>query len=65
MSGKPIVLYESPRRIEVGLPAIVRPIDHPSDLVSNDMHVLTSPVIVLIDGGFETENTIYRHEESL
>lgn len=48
--------------IEVGRPAIVRPIDHTSELVSNTKHVMTSLVLRFDkkSGEFETENSIYR-----
>lgn len=60
---KPVVHYKSAEgKILVGNPAIVRPIDHPSDMVSNKKHVLTSPVIKHDEdtGSFETENTRYQ-----
>jgi hypothetical protein len=52
--------------ITVGRPAFIRPLDHPSNLVSNTKMVLTTnveQVITVVDGEiteFETENTIYR-----
>lgn len=48
--------------IQVGQPAFVYPIDHPSSLVSNKSLVRTSPVVKSYPSGFETENTIYWYE---
>lgn len=45
--------------IRLGCSAIVKPIDHPSRLVSNQKPVITSKVIALSIDGFETENTMY------
>ena len=60
---KPVVLYENPQRIEIGFPAIIYPLNHPSRLVTNSEYAITSMVVAITDDGFETENTIYRHEE--
>ena len=54
--GKP--MFE----LEVGQPAYVHPIDHPSELVSNTKLVKTSLVTEIHkDGTFRTENTLYIH----
>lgn len=47
--------------IEVGKHAFVRPLDHPSDLVSNTKEVVTSEVVFYDPESqiFETRNTIY------
>ena len=46
--------------IEPGYPAVVWPIDHTSDLVSNTTWVITSKVqIAYSNGEFETENSHY------
>lgn len=61
---KKIVKYDSSKfhRINVGSPAIVFPLNHTSELVSNTKEVITSFVISKSsDGSFETENTIYVH----
>ena len=60
--NKQIVTYvpSSDTFIEVGKGALVRPINHQSDLVSNTQLVITSPVLKLETcGKFETHNTIY------
>ena len=46
----------------VGHRAIIKPIDHPSEFVSNQTEVITSPVISINDDGFETLNTFYKKE---
>jgi len=57
---KPLVRYRPMNVIiEVGLPALVKTVDHPSPLVSNTKAVLTSPVIHVDEHGFETLNTRY------
>lgn len=60
---KPVVQYRPDKEfyIKMGEPALVFPVDHQSDLVSNKKHVLTSPVVQFnpIEGGFETMNTVY------
>ena len=63
---KPVVRYKiAYGKISVGTPAIVFPIDHPSELVSNTNPALTSTVIRVGENGeFETKNTIYKLEES-
>lgn len=56
--------YNSPmNRIALHQRAFVHPINHPSDLVSNKMFVLTSPVIAINPDGFETHNTIYKRKD--
>ena len=63
---KPIVYYSGEASVVgVGLPAYCKPINHPSDDVSNMQVVRTSKVIRydLESGEFETQNTIYRKEE--
>lgn len=59
---KPIVSYTQLYFCEEGQGAIVKPVDHPSCLVTNLKLVLTSPVIKYDreTGEFETLNTIYR-----
>ena len=59
--GKKVVHYTSPLRIAIGASAIVKPVDHPSPLVSNSTHVFTSRVLAYDSqsGIFITENTIY------
>lgn len=64
--SKQIVQYiKSPQNIiKVGSRAFIKPINHPSDLVSNTTFVLTSTVRQIFDGGFETRNTIYEELKS-
>ena len=61
---KPIVHYKTVQncKIVIGNPALVAPIDHPSDMVSNEKAVLTSLVVSHDEdtGEFETENTCYQ-----
>lgn len=47
--------------IAVGKNAFVRPLDHPSELVSNTKEVVTSEVVFYDPESqvFETQNTIY------
>lgn len=50
----------------LGISALVFPINHQSDLVSNEKYALTSRVVArdkdfANNGKFETENTIYRY----
>jgi hypothetical protein len=59
---KPLVHYIEvvyPPSPVVGKSVIVKTVDHPSPLVSNTKHVLTSPVVSVNDDGFETQNSIY------
>jgi len=51
--------------IKAGFPAFIQPINHPSDLVSNNSFARTSIVQhVGKHGGFITENTMYiPHQE--
>jgi hypothetical protein len=47
-------------QIFIGMGALVKPVDHESDLVSNKKYVLTSVVIKCDDdGSFETLNSLY------
>ena len=60
--GKKVVTYKpGPSMIVLGLSALVRPVNHTSELVSNTKYVRTSPVIKYdsSSGRFETENSIY------
>jgi len=61
---KPLVHYEIAHnnRIEVGLAAIIQPIDHPSGYVSNTTWSVTSEVLKYSeeDHIFETLNTMYQ-----
>jgi hypothetical protein len=59
---KQIVHYEElASDIQVGYPAMVYPIDHPSEYVSNKQWAMTSPVVEIGDcGTFWTQNTEYR-----
>lgn len=58
---KPTVRYNLNEvyRITVGMPAMVHPIDHSSEFVSNENIVETSRVLNVDGHTFETENTIY------
>lgn len=64
MKTKPIVLYSFVfEPIILGQSAIVQPINHPGELVSNTTLAKTSPVVKIInDYSFETENTIYKEK---
>lgn len=61
--SKPTVHYRIDEHsyVVVGQSAMVRPVDHPSPLVSNKTYAKTSPVVMVdYDSGvFETENTRY------
>lgn len=62
--AKPVVLYEATEDdfITEGMGAYIRPINHPSEWVSNKKFVLTS-IVISHDketDEFETLNTIYR-----
>ena len=62
MEPKRIVHYDAsmPSQIMLGIGALVWPVDHTSDLVSNKKPVLTSVVIKYDgEGCFETMNTLY------
>ncbi len=63
MTDKKIVHYKAGpgQYIRVGKCAVVWPIDHYSDMVSNEKAVITSLVLSFnkVTGGFETQNTIY------
>lgn len=58
---KPIVQYlpSNFNYIQKGKRAMVSPLDHPGELVSNTTMVITSPVVEVGDTWFETENTRY------
>jgi hypothetical protein len=64
LKPKPVVYYRTDVDffVKMGQGAIVHPVNHPSDLVSNTKAVLTSEVIQFnpINGGFETMNTVYQ-----
>ena len=59
---KPVVYYSFViEPITLGYPALVHPINHAGEHVSNKKLARTSKVIKIInDNSFETENTIYR-----
>ena len=65
MHRKQYVQYLEVQDLEIGSPAYVRPVDHPSNLVSNTMWAHTTPVEMIIrdqDGQvikFLTRNTVY------
>lgn len=62
ITSKRIVHYEADQftQIMLGFGALVKPVDHTSDLVTNMQHVLTSPVVKYDgEGCFETLNTLY------
>lgn len=74
MIEKPTVYYCRPElapltRVPIagrGMSAIVFPINHQSDLVSNTKYAITSYVVArdpdfVNNGKFETENTIYSY----
>ena len=57
---KPVVRFSEIVFCEMGRPALVLPMDHPSPFVSNTKHIVTSPVVAMLqDGSFETLNTRY------
>lgn len=58
---KPLVHYRELVFCMLGRSAVVVPVDHPSARVSNRRHIVTSTVMVEIDGegAFETLNTRY------
>lgn len=58
---KPVVLYnrDDGYDIEVGMHARICPVNHSSNLVTNDVVVTTSAVLSEDSGVFETINTIY------
>lgn len=64
---KPVVHYskQDDSVVQLGHPAFIKPIDHPSENVSNESYVITSKVIGLDSetGEFETLNTKYKPEE--
>lgn len=63
MSTKQRVRYIDLGYCVIGQSAVVLPLDHPSDLVSNRTWAQTSPVVSIIDQAngkvFETRNTVY------
>lgn len=61
MTDKPVVRYSALIYCEVGKPALVKPINHPSASVFNTKDALTSNVISYDKntGAFETRNTRY------
>lgn len=61
---KPVVLYSFViEPITLHAPAVVKPINHGSPLVSNETLAITSPVEKIVnDHCFETKNTIYKEE---
>lgn len=63
--SKPIVHYMPTKFdvIKLNTGALIHPLDHPSDRVSNKEFVVTSKVIAIDDFGFETQNTIYRKQK--
>lgn len=63
---KPIVQYlpSNFNYIRKGKRAMVIPVDHPGELVSNNKEVITSPVIDVGRTWFETENTFYAMTQS-
>lgn len=58
---KPIVQYlpSNFNYIQKGKRAMVVPLDHPGEFVSNTTMVITSPVVEVGGTWFETENTRY------
>ena len=65
MNDKPVVQYtvDPANFIKLGLSAYIVPIDHPSDLVSNESLARTSRVISIDGDTFETMNTKYVPKE--
>jgi hypothetical protein len=62
MKPKRLVHYDQrfPYNIMVGFGAVIKPIDHDSDHVSNNKMVITSAVRKYDgDGCFETDNSLY------
>ena len=45
--------------VKLGAPAVVKPINHPSKLVSNERFSMTTTVISMAGVDFETMNTRY------
>lgn len=64
LAQKPVVKYNTYKygSIEVGLPAVVVALDHPSHLILPGEVVRTSTVLAYdeVTGDFETRNTFYR-----
>lgn len=59
---KPIVYYRKLISCREGDGALVIPVNHPGEFVSNTCEALTSPVVRYDrkSGEFETQNTIYQ-----
>jgi hypothetical protein len=59
--AKPLVHYKQLVLCKMGSGALVVPVDHPSELVSNRGPIYTSPVVdgPDVEGRFETANTRY------
>ena len=68
--GKQQVRFTEVYQVKVGGRALVYPVDHPSDLVSNESYASTSPVVSVIydkNGDvveFETMNTHYIRKDA-
>lgn len=66
MNRKQVVFYKSDVLpiVKVGQRAVVYPLNHPSERVSNRSAALTTAVLAIREGGvFETLNSIYKPEE--
>lgn len=66
MNRKQVVFYKSDvlPTLEVGKRAVVIPLNHTSEWVSNNKIAQTSAVVAIREGGvFETLNSIYKPEE--
>lgn len=59
---KPIVYFFPTKMdfIQVGKSALILPLNHPSEYVSNNQFARTSLVIGMTEDGFETQNTVYK-----
>ena len=59
---KRVVHYKEASNVILYGRAIVLPIDHTSNLVTNTTYAITSPIVKVYpqSGDFETENSIYR-----
>jgi hypothetical protein len=68
-SKKPVVYYDPNKfhSIERGIGAMVWPLNHPSELVSNTKLVTTSEVVRhdVASGEFETVNTTYKPQQNV
>lgn len=58
---KTVVTYDASKGVHfIGNVALCTPIDHPSDRVNNTKEVLTTRIVrKMVNGEFETQNTIY------